>query len=160
MGLDSQHGEPTVITLDGSLDSETHLRLDGDNSTAEAITCFVQALARDAGLPRGEVYWLRLAVEEIITSIVEHGYKGTGPIWLAGGVKPDRVWLRIKDTAPAFDPRTHLSALHELDGFSYKYADGKNCSTLIALRRRPGMEVYAGSGLEPGMPPSCWRVTW
>src|SRR5712691_336756 len=28
----------------------------------------------------------------------------------------------------------------------------------IALRRRPGMKVYAGAGLEPGTPPACWRV--
>jgi hypothetical protein len=28
----------------------------------------------------------------------------------------------------------------------------------IALRRRLGMKVYAGGGLEPGMPPACWRV--
>lgn len=133
---------------------ETHLRLDGDNSTAEAITCFVETLARDAELPRGKAYWLRLAVEEITTNIVDHGYEGTGPIWLAAGIKPDSVWLRIEDQAPAFDPRTHdhraklaiapsereaggfglLLALHKLDGFSYEYADGKNRNTLIMCR--------------------------
>src|ERR1700733_12766933 len=134
--------------------AETHLRLDGDNSTAEAVTCFVEAVARDAELPRGKAYWLRLAVEEITTNIVEHGYEGSGPIWLAAGIKPDRVWLRIEDTAPAFDRRTHehraklaiapaereaggfglLLALHKLDGFSYEYADGKNRNTLIMCR--------------------------
>jgi hypothetical protein len=25
-------------------------------------------------------------------------------------------------------------------------------------RRRPGMKLYAGAGLEPGTPAACWRV--
>jgi anti-sigma regulatory factor (Ser/Thr protein kinase) len=132
----------------------THLQLDGDNSTAEAIACFVETLVRDAGLPREKAYWLRLAAEEITTNIVEHGYQGTGPIWLAGGIKPDSVWLRIEDTAPAFDPRSHdhgaklaippaereaggfglLLALHKLDEFSYEHADGKNRNTMVMCR--------------------------
>jgi hypothetical protein len=29
----------------------------------------------------------------------------------------------------------------------------------IALRRRPGMKVHAGAGLEPGTLSACWRVT-
>jgi serine/threonine-protein kinase RsbW len=134
--------------------AEAHLRLDGNSSTAEAIARFVETLARDAGLSGGKAYWLRLAVEEITTNIVDHGYEGPGPIWLAGGIKPDSVWVRIEDTAPAFDPGTHdhhaklaiapaereaggfglLLALHKLDGFSYEYADGKNRNTLIMCR--------------------------
>ncbi len=108
----------------------------------------------DAELPRGKAHWLRLAAEEITTNILEHGYRGTGPIWLARGIEPEWVWLRIEDTAPAFDPRTHdrraklaiapterdaggfglLLALHKLDGFAYEYADGKNRNTLIMRR--------------------------
>jgi anti-sigma regulatory factor (Ser/Thr protein kinase) len=131
-----------------------HLRLDGDESITEAVTCFVEALAREAELPHHKTYWLRLAAEEFTINIVHHGYQGPGPIWLAGEIKPDSVWLRIEDEAPAFDPRTHdhhaklatrpaerdeggfglLLALHRLDEFCYEYAGGKNRSTLVMRR--------------------------
>jgi serine/threonine-protein kinase RsbW len=134
--------------------AETRLHLEGDNSAAEAITCFVEALVRDAGLPHAKAYWLRLAVEEISTNIIDHGYEGTGPMWLTGTIKPDSVSIQIEDTAPAFDPRTHdhqaklavapeereaggfglLLAWHKLDGFCYEYAGGKNRNTLIMSR--------------------------
>jgi serine/threonine-protein kinase RsbW len=133
---------------------ETHLRLDDENSPAEAVARFVEALARDAELPHQKAYWLRLAVEEITTNIIDYGYQGTGLIWLAGRIEPDRVSIRIEDTACAFDPRTHdhhaklavapaereaggfglFLALHKLDGFCYEYADGKNRNTLIMSR--------------------------
>jgi hypothetical protein len=28
----------------------------------------------------------------------------------------------------------------------------------MALRRRPGMKVYAGAGIEPGTLSACWRA--
>jgi serine/threonine-protein kinase RsbW len=133
---------------------DKHLRLDDESSPAEAIAGFVEALARDAGLPHEKVYWLRLAVEEIATNIVNHGYKGAGPIWLAGRIEPDRVLVQIEDEACAFDPRTHdrqaklavapsereaggfglFLALRKLDDFGYEYADGKNRNTLVMSR--------------------------
>jgi anti-sigma B factor antagonist len=134
--------------------SETHLTVEGTTTPAEAIAGFVAALGQDAGLPREKAYWLRLAVEEITTNIIEHGYQGPGPIWLARRIEPACVSVRIEDVARAFDPRTHdrlaqlavapeeraagglglFLALHKLDGFRYEYADGKNRSTLIMSR--------------------------
>lgn len=129
------------------------LQLDAHNSTAEAVACFVEALARAANLPRRKAYWLRLAAEEITTNIAQHGYRGCGPVWLEGRVGPDAVSMRIEDEAPAFDPTAYdrharlaeapvsgeggfglLLALHNLDGFSYEYADGKNRNELMMYR--------------------------
>lgn len=132
----------------------TRLRLDGGNSTTEAVADFVEALARHAELAPRKAYWLRLAAEEITTNIVQHGYHGHGPMWLTGEVSHETVCLRIEDEAPAFDPTTHdrhsrlavdpaereeggfglLLALHKLDRFRYEYTDGRNRNTLIMCR--------------------------
>jgi serine/threonine-protein kinase RsbW len=145
---------PQVSGTAAAAGAQCNLWLNADNSFSEAVTCFVEALARQAQIPGGKAYWLRLATEEIMTNITQHGYHGRGPVWLTGGIKPDIVWLRIEDRAPAFDPMTHnrhsqlavdpterkeggfglLLALHKLDGFSYEYADGKNRNTLIMCR--------------------------
>jgi serine/threonine-protein kinase RsbW len=133
------------------------LMLDGNNSSAEAVACFVGRLASEADLPHGKAYWLRLAAEEITTNISQHGYLGPGPIWLTGEITAETVQLRIEDEAPAFDPLKHdrharlavepaereaggfglLLAIHRLDGFSYRHADGRNCNTLIMCREQP-----------------------
>lgn len=149
---------------------ECDLRLDCDNSTVEAVTGFVGLLSHKAELPRGKAYWLRLAAEEITTNIAQHGYRGTGPVRLTGGIQADRVWLRIEDKAPAFDPGTYdpgprlatkpsereaggfglLLALHKLDEFCYERAGGTNRNTLIMYREAAGGVSHAMDGVPDG----------
>jgi len=125
---------------------------------ADEVADFVGALAREADLPASKTYWLRLAVEEITINIGQHGYRGRGPMRLTGDIGPDRVWLRIEDEAPAFDPRSHdsgprlesppperevgglglLLALHRLDGFCYERVGGRNRNTLTMFRSSAG----------------------
>jgi anti-sigma regulatory factor (Ser/Thr protein kinase) len=130
------------------------------------VTAYVQLLARRGELDRHQAYQLRLAADEITTNIALHGYRGaTGPLRLAGGCDGQRVWLRIEDEAPPFDPRTHdaakrlaegisggreggfglFLALTGLDEFRYEYADGCNRNTLI-IRRRPSPEAGTVEG--------------
>lgn len=130
------------------------LHLDCGRPITGDVAAFVGALASQAGLPQHKAYWLRLATEEITTNIAQHGYRGGGPLRLAGEVEADRVWVRIEDEAPAFDPRTHdprphlqtdpalraeggfglLLALHKLDGFAYERTGDMNTNTLIMCR--------------------------
>ncbi len=115
------------------------------------IASFVLRLAGRAGLDKGAAYRLRLAVDELATNIVMHGYRGgDGRITVRGRSGPGRVRIVIEDTAPAFDPvegrlppapgvppenrrigglGIHL-ALTSVDEFSYAYRDGRNISTL------------------------------
>jgi anti-sigma regulatory factor (Ser/Thr protein kinase) len=130
------------------------LRLDcGQPITAE-VADFVCGLAARVGLSQHKAYWLRLAVDEITTNIADHGYRGSGPLWLYGEEHDDRACVRIEDEGPAFDPRTHdpgphlakepgqraeggyglLLALHRLDAFSYERTAGTNKNTLIMYR--------------------------
>jgi anti-sigma regulatory factor (Ser/Thr protein kinase) len=134
------------------------LQIDATDSTAEIVADFVTALAREALLPRNKAYWLRLATEEIITNIAQHGYRGPGPVWLKSGFGPDRVWVQIEDAAPEFDPRTHdpgskvatelatreaggyglLLALRVADEFRYERVRGRNRNTLYVSRPDDG----------------------
>jgi serine/threonine-protein kinase RsbW len=49
---------------------------------------------------------LRLAVEEVCTNLVEHGYRGgpAGPVEICAQRGADRVTLRIRDRGRPFDP--------------------------------------------------------
>lgn len=134
------------------------LRLDGEPGLTRAVADFIGGLARQAGLPASKAYWLRLAAEEITTNIIQHGYRGRGPVELVGGMDAGRVWVRIEDEAPAFDPRGHdprprlraepaereaggyglLLALNKVDDFAYDRTAGRNRNTLVMRRDSPG----------------------
>jgi anti-sigma regulatory factor (Ser/Thr protein kinase) len=84
------------LTVPGTLDS------------LQAIAEYVKAAAAAAGLDRKATYRLRLAVDEIATNIVTHGYAEAG---IEGAVE---VWaemdertltLSLEDTGVAYDPR-------------------------------------------------------
>jgi serine/threonine-protein kinase RsbW len=51
-------------------------------------------------------YALRLAVEEVCTNLIVHGYRGrlAGPIEVCASDDADRVTLVIRDRSPPFDP--------------------------------------------------------
>ena len=118
------------------------------------VAGFVQAVGEQGGLTDKQVYRLRLAVDEIVTNIVLHGYRGEpGPVELEGDSDGDRVWLRVVDSAPPFDPTTHdpgprlaasvdgreggfglFLAMTEVDEFSYDHTDGHNRNTLVIRR--------------------------
>jgi serine/threonine-protein kinase RsbW len=55
----------------------------------------------------GTRYALRLAVEEVCTNLIVHGYKNrpAGPIEVVAVDDCDRVTLVIHDRAPPFDPK-------------------------------------------------------
>ncbi|MCX5307160.1 anti-sigma regulatory factor [Streptomyces sp. NBC_00160] len=115
------------------------------------IAAFVLRLAGAAGLDKGATYRLRLAVDELATNVVMHGYRGgDGRITVRGRSGPGRVQIVIEDSAPPFDPvegrlppapgvppeerrigglGIHL-ALTSVDEFGYAHRDGRNTSTL------------------------------
>jgi serine/threonine-protein kinase RsbW len=139
------------------------VRLNADAEVSGSVAEFVAGLAQRAGLTPTRAYRLRLAVDEITTNVVLHGYReGRGAVDLIGGIEEDRVWVRIEDDAPAFDPRTHdptprlaagptrceegglglFLALSNVDEFAYEHAYGRNRNTLIV--RRAAADADAG----------------
>jgi CheY-like chemotaxis protein/anti-sigma regulatory factor (Ser/Thr protein kinase) len=65
-----------------------------------------KACAR-ARADEGETLAVRLAVEEVFSNIVHHGYPGgaAGPVTVAFAIEPPRLRITIEDEAPPFDPR-------------------------------------------------------
>jgi anti-sigma regulatory factor (Ser/Thr protein kinase) len=134
------------------------VRLTGDRSPSPCVAALVDRLAGESGLPDRQAYRLRLATDELATNVAEHGYHWAPlPLDLIGGYDADRVWLRIEDSAPPFDPRLHatrpappeedpaerapggyglLLALRSVDSYEYEYRDGRNLST-VAMTWRP-----------------------
>ncbi|WP_426061832.1 ATP-binding protein [Hymenobacter sp. B1770] len=127
------------ITFAGTLDA-----LDG-------IRQVVKAQAQQAGLARKPTYSLLLAVDEIATNIITHGYGENGLegcVDLLTDYSGECFTVVLEDEAPAFDPMAHKMPTPEffakpleerpiggmgihltingVDKFSYEYVGGRN----------------------------------
>jgi anti-sigma regulatory factor (Ser/Thr protein kinase) len=133
------------------------------------VVQFVHALASEANLADDLAHRLRLATDELVTNVLTHGYAAaTGELELEGAVDPDRVWLRIVDTAVPFDP-TQVSdppdldrplserapgglglflARTAVDDMSYQRCRGRNITTITLRREVPDLDPS-----EPRLPP-------
>jgi len=76
----------------------------------QPIRDYVTKVAADAGLDRGAIYDLCLAVDEIATNVIIHGYEEAG---LSGNLKigadldRDKLIIRLEDHGKAYDPNFH-----------------------------------------------------
>lgn len=118
------------------------------------VNDLVYALAAEARLPERRAYGLRLATEELLTNIVNHGYgqlTRDGQVVIEAEVRADRVELSLIDTAARFDPaaapdptgldlpltsRTPGSlgiflARNFVDEVRHRYVDGANHTTIV-----------------------------
>ena len=157
--------------------SRRRLNLPGDD-LSEEIGGFVAELARTADLSHRRAYWLRLAVDEIVTNIADHGYHGgPGTVELIGDLDCDRVQVRILDGAPAFDPRSYdpserldvapaerelgghglMLALGQVDEFDYERSNEQNENVLIMNRSSCGGEPDRSTGGNDGRHPGTDR---
>jgi len=133
------------LTLPGNLDSLRPLR------------DFVRSAAGSAGLEKSAAYRLGLAVDEVATNIVTHGYNEAG---LAGAIKvwseidADALRIYLEDTGAPYDPvefRAPVSisrpleertegglgvflAMQGVDDLQYGNSAGKNRHTFVVRR--------------------------
>jgi anti-sigma regulatory factor (Ser/Thr protein kinase) len=133
-----------TITFPGTLDS------------LEGIRQVVKEQAQVAGLAKKPTYALLLAVDEIATNIITHGYEengAEGPIVLLTEHHDGKFQVTLEDEAVAFDPLSHSLpdeaffarpledrpiggmgihlTLKGVDEFEYEYVDGRNRNTFI-----------------------------
>ena len=83
------------ITLPGTLES------------LKPLAEFVHVIAKEAGFDKQSTYRLHLAVDEIATNTIMHGYDGgriPGQIFLTAEILPDLLRINLEDEAPPFDP--------------------------------------------------------
>lgn len=133
------------------------LQLPAARESLDAIATFVQQAAEAAGLDSKAGYRLHLAVDEIATNVIVHGYEEAG---LNGEIRADAaidegtLTLTLEDTARPYDPRQRASpanldappeereigglgvflAIKSVDRFDYAYVNGRNRSIFVMNR--------------------------
>jgi serine/threonine-protein kinase RsbW len=137
------------------------LILPGQPESLGAIGRYIMAAAAAAGLDHHAAYKLRLAVDELATNVVIHGYQEaalTGDVRVSAGMDDAVLTIAIEDTARPFDPTAQaLPAVEELDlplderpigglgvllaresvdNLHYEYSNGRN-RTIITVNRPP-----------------------
>jgi anti-sigma regulatory factor (Ser/Thr protein kinase) len=136
------------------------LTLPGELSSLEPIADLVLKQARLAGLDKRATYQLRLAVDELATNIVIHGYQEhhkNGSIAVTVDVGEHDLTVVLEDTAVPYDPtRRDVERVEQdfdkpleereigglgiyfvrqaVDDFRYEWRDGRNRSTLVVHR--------------------------
>jgi serine/threonine-protein kinase RsbW len=147
----------------------------GTLESLAALREYVAAAAELAGLDERLSYRLRLAVDEIATNIVVHGYEEPG---IAGDIEVRAQWkdgaleIDLADWAALFDPLNRprpdqlsasledkpigglgiFLAVQNVDEFRYHCDDGRNHNIFIirdAAAARPQPPGSPGSRLSP-----------
>jgi serine/threonine-protein kinase RsbW len=89
-----------LVTQTGSL------RIAADIGRLKDVRRFVRESASTHGADATSVGDLVQAVDEWVTNVIVHGYRGVaGPIEIKVDREGDEVVVRVRDEAPGFDPR-------------------------------------------------------
>ncbi|MEA5619029.1 ATP-binding protein [Cronbergia sp. UHCC 0137] len=88
----------------------------GTLDSLSAIAQFVMEAATSADLNKKAAYKLRLAVDEIATNIITHGYDEaglTGELALSAEINESNLTISIEDTGHEYDPTKKVSVEEE-----------------------------------------------
>lgn len=89
------------------MDSPATIRIEADLGRLRDVRSFVRNVAPALGADEAAVRDLVQAVDEWVTNVVVHGYRGAaGPIEVELLRSGDEIVARVRDAAPAFDPAT------------------------------------------------------
>lgn len=87
------------------MDKPASLRLIAGLKDLAKIRYFIEQKAASLNVDPTAIYDLDLAVTEMVTNIIVHGYRGKpGQIEIEVGREGDSVVIRLRDQAPVFDP--------------------------------------------------------
>ncbi len=130
------------------------ITLPGVLESLEGMAEFLSGAVKAAGLEKRAAGRLHLAVDEMVTNIITHGYQEnglTGDVVMKREISPEALTIITEDTAPQFDPRTLAIPdslnkpledrepggvgvylmLKSVSEYRYEYKDGKNISTFV-----------------------------
>lgn len=133
------------------------LTVPGDLDSLDDIGRYVLKAAEEAGLDRKAAYKLRLAVDEIVTNIIIHGYQEAGiagEVFVRAAMDERALTITVEDGAQPFDPFTRPApdnldqpleernigglgvylAINGVDAFSYEYVDQRNRNIFVMNR--------------------------
>ncbi len=134
------------------------LTVPGVLDSLSAIGQYVNAAALAAGLDKKVAYRLRLAVDEVATNSIIHGYEEaglTGDVVVYSQIKPETLTIIVEDTARPFDLRSlaerpeHIDkpvedrpigglgvylTIQNVDKFDYEYLNNRNRNIFVVNR--------------------------
>ena len=133
------------------------LVLPGTLDALPAVGAYVAQAAALAGLDDHAAYSLRLAVDEIATNVVVHGYRKAGQqgdLHVQALLAADTLTIRLRDTSPPYDPRQTpppdtldqapeerpagglgvFLAMQGVDAYRYERGDGENRHLFVMNR--------------------------
>lgn len=125
------------------------LEANGTRASLEQVLDFVRDVSAEAGLAGPGAYHLQLAVDEIATNIVVHGYEEaglTGPLTVSARWDDGYLTVELVDVSRPYDPRQRAAppsldldledrpigglgvflALKSVDRFDYFTENGRN----------------------------------
>jgi serine/threonine-protein kinase RsbW len=90
---------------------ESTLAIEADVGRLQEVRAFVRDRAPALGADDAAVRDLVQAVDEWVTNVIVHGYRGAaGPIQIELSRESDEVVVRVRDRAPSFDPGAAVPA--------------------------------------------------
>jgi len=135
------------------------LRVPGSLDSLGDITRYIKNAAQSAHLDERSTYRLRLAVDEIATNVIIHGYEEAGLegyIELHTELTPEALTIHMDDTGVTYDPAQSLArselflskeidqrpigglgvflAIQSVDRFSYCRHGGHNRNSFVVYR--------------------------
>lgn len=162
---------------------ERRLVIPGVLDQVPEVCSFVVLAAEAAGLDDRAVYHCQMAVDEWLTNVIEHGYKGHGKrgwIEIVCGVEAHCFKIVVSDDGPPFDP-TQLAEVDSrqpledrqpgglgwffirkiMDEVHYQFKDGRNHLTMI---KNNAQQVEKSGQTDPLFPvhehqPGLWVMT-
>jgi serine/threonine-protein kinase RsbW len=131
--------------------------LPGTLDALDPLADFLKEASAAAGLDSKAAYRLQLAVDEVVTNIIVHGYQEAGlegNIDLSSEIDDRALTITVQDSATPFDPTKHKPpenldkpleernigglgvylALKSVDEFTYEHKDGRNRNRFVILR--------------------------
>jgi len=135
-----------------------NLTLPAQLSSLKIIGQFIIAVCQEAGIASKRAYKLRLAVDELVTNIIVHGYANStteSMIEINAEIELVNLKITIADTGLPYDPRERVFdesilsqpiderpigglgvflSLQSVDEFSYETTEHKNISSLWLKR--------------------------
>jgi len=136
------------------MDQSFEMTIGSDIEVIPFVSVRFEGAMKEHGFGPEEILDTQLAVEEVITNIILHGYEGKcGEIHISCTITPGRVGIQVTDSAQPFDPLSipepdleenmedrKIGGLgvyllrQVMDEISYRYEDGKNILTMVKMR--------------------------
>ena len=96
----------SAAVVTGAADDVEEIVRDARREHLADLLAFVDRACARAGLDRELAFDVKLATEEVVTNVIDHGYVGMspGPVTVRFRREPAQVTVTVEDLARTFDP--------------------------------------------------------